>query len=79
MAQQSYTTVHIPHLTPQECEATNSRVSKVTEGHSVWPAWIVGRVWLLSDPLIPIVTITIERAFSITVDSDIITADYQGR
>jgi hypothetical protein len=33
---------------------------------------------LLSDPLIPIVTITIERAFSITVDSDIITADYQG-
>jgi hypothetical protein len=33
---------------------------------------------LLSNPLIPIITVTIERAFPITVDSDIITADYQG-
>lgn len=44
----------------------------------MWPAGIVGRVRLLSDPLVPVIAITIERSCPMAVDADIITADYQG-
>jgi hypothetical protein len=66
----------LPHLTPQKGEATNDRVREVTESYSVRPARVVGGVRLLSDPLIPVVTITIKNAASVAVDADIVTTKY---
>lgn len=67
----------LPHLTPQEGEALNDRICKVTESYSVRPARVVGGVRLLSNPLIPVVTITIKNAASVAVDADIFTTKYQ--
>lgn len=43
------------------------------------PARIVGRVGLLTNPLIPIVTVAIKSSRSVSIDAHVVAAEDEGR
>lgn len=68
----------LPHLTSQEPHALDHRVRQAIESDGVWATRIVGRVRLLSNEAVPIITVAIEGALPMPLESDPIPAQYEG-
>lgn len=68
---------HSPHLAPNEIQAFDYRVGEAVKGNLVGPTGVVGRVGLLFDPLIPVVAIAIEGSCTMSIDTDVVSAEYE--
>jgi len=40
--------------------------------------WVVGCVWLLLDPLIPVITVSVQVSNTVAIDAHIITGEHKG-
>lgn len=65
---------HGPHLTPQEPQTLYNGICQSVEGNLVGTTWVVRCVGLLSDPLIPVVSIAVECANSVAINADIVAS-----
>lgn len=52
----------LPHLTSQEPHALDHRICQAIESYGVRATWVVGRVRLLSNEAVPIITVAVESA-----------------
>lgn len=68
----------LPHLTSQEPHALDHRVRQAIESDGVWATRIVGRVRLLSNEAVPIITVAVESALAMPFEGDSIPAQDEG-
>lgn len=68
----------LPHLTPQKPHSLDHRVCQAIERDGMRSTWIVGRVRLLSDEAVPIITVAVESALPMPFESDPIPTQDEG-
>lgn len=65
---------YIPHLTAQKVNTLDNRVRQPAKRQRMRPSWVIRRILLLLYPLVPVVAVPIERANTVPVYPDLITA-----
>ena len=68
---------HGPHLTAQEVQAFDHRIGEAIEGDSVRAAGVIGCVFLLFDPLVPVIAVSVEGTDTMAIDTDVIPAEHK--
>lgn len=66
-----------PHLTSQEPQPLHDGVRKSIEGNLVWSTRVVGGVRLFLDPLVPVVSVTVQCPNTMAIDTNIIATNHE--
>ena len=69
---------HSPHLTSNEVDTFHDGVRETVESNLMGATGVIGCVWLFLDPLIPVIAIAIESAYSMATDANIIASEDKG-
>lgn len=70
---------HSPHLTSQKPQAFHNRVGEPVEGDLMWSTGVIRCVRLLLDPLVPVVSVSIQCADTMAIDSDVVASEDERR
>lgn len=70
---------HGPHLTSQESQTLHHGIGESAEGDLVRSTRVVGCIWLLHDPLVPVVSVSVQCTDAMAIDPDIVTPEDERR
>jgi hypothetical protein len=68
---------HRPHLASQEPQPLHHRIRKSIESNLMRTPRVIGRIGLLSNPLIPIISVSIQSSNAMTVDADVVATEHE--
>lgn len=68
---------HGPHLATKEVQTFDHRIGETIESDGVRAARVVGCVFLLFDPLVPVVAVSIEGADAMAIDTDVVPTEHE--